>query len=147
MKMTRILFVCAANKNRSPAAEFIYNQLADGAESAGFSQSKALEERTVSALKKKYGDSPWAKGLEAFLNSFKPRRLDAVSLNHFEEVYAMDKQLLGFLAKQCPSASLFPPNGVKDPAAIYPTKTGDPFLDALNEVEAGVRLMLADKRE
>jgi len=44
MKMTRILFVCAANKNRSPAAEFIYNQLADGAESAGFSQSKALEE-------------------------------------------------------------------------------------------------------
>ena len=139
----KVLFVCAANANRSPAAEFFYNQLSEGAQSAGLQPAPKLDERMMLALLGKYRGAEAA--LEAFFASFKPRSFYSVEPQKFDKVYAMDKTVLQLVRRRAPGALLFPKNGVKDPAAVYPTKSGDPYLDVLNDVEKGVRIIMNRK--
>lgn len=104
-----------------------------------------IDARMALALRSKYGASD-GEAVERFLREFKPRLANTKLLSSFERVYAMDASISSLIRKNCPRAALFPPRGVKDPAAIYPSESGDVFLDCLNEIEKGVRV-LNPKRE
>jgi protein-tyrosine phosphatase len=153
----RILFVCAGNICRSPAAEVVFRTLVlqadlgdsvevDSAGTHGYHVGEAPDPRMQKAAARRGFD----------LSALRSRQIRGADFDDFDLILALDRDCLARLVKQCPAdrfdrlglvmdyAAKFPGDDVPDP--YYGGASGfDRVLDLVEDASAGLLVALRRK--
>ena len=133
-----IIYICNANRYRSPTAEFLHRKHSvKPAISAGVYADDGLKigDGAVEALLEIEDRAR----VESFANSFRSRNVDRLHISESDILVAMDETIYADLKRRFPKNSVMiiaPPKGIPDPALLG---SKGPYLKTAKAINSALK--------